>query len=185
MKPIHPILLQVSELYRIDKLREENKLLVYSDNITEKGSARILKSAEAKFEKRIENEVTRRKLFKVLVECLINVNIENVNSKGLNVSLLTVGLEGKGFFVLSGNTMKRTEVVFLQNKIEEINSMNDEQLKLRFKEILTNTECAKVKESGLYLVDIARKASNKLRYAFFPVDDKCIFFVLKIKMRED
>ncbi|MGE0637111.1 MAG: SiaB family protein kinase [Bacteroidia bacterium] len=186
MNTTQTILSQVSEIYHLNKWRGEKKLLIYSDKISNSKMESFLRNAEKKLEKHVDDSTFRRRVFSILIECFQNINLQKQADKKLKLSLLSVGLEKENkAIVISGNTIKKEEVSFLLNKIQELNSMNREQVKHHFKELLANTELAKLDESGLYLVDIARKARSKLRYGFFPIDDKHLFFTLKITVNKE
>jgi hypothetical protein len=186
MKTTYSILSRVSGIYHLNKLRDENKLIVYSDTITFSKMENFMRTAEKKLQKHENDGALRKRIFGVMVECLQNINLQKQADADLRLSLLAVGFKSsKSFFVLAGNTVNKKEGKFLRNKIDEINELNNEQVKLRFKELLSSVELAKFDESGLYLFDIARKARSKLRYRFIPVDREHLFFVLKVTINKE
>lgn len=181
MKQTDPVISQVCKIFKVNKLNT----LVYSDTITEKNAPSFLTNAEKKINNEIHDATLSRKLFKVIIECVININIHYKRSNKSNYSLLVAGFDNrKNIFVLAGNKVKNEEAEFLRTKINELNQMTTLQLKLRFHDILKNTPLYKINESAIWLVDIARKKSGDLRYFFLRIDNEHTFFALKIQIKK-
>ena len=68
------------------------------------------------------------------------------------------------------------------SKIDYINSLNRDELKAYYKEILNNGELSEKGGGGLGLIDIAKKSRNKLQYSFREIDEDYSFFTLTVKI---
>ena len=70
----------------------------------------------------------------------------------------------------------------LRARLDEVNSLNKEELKEYYKRILNNGEMSMKGGGGLGMIDIARKTGEKLDYNFLEIDNKVSFFTLNIKV---
>ena len=68
------------------------------------------------------------------------------------------------------------------SKIDYINSLNRDELKAYYKEVLNNGELSEKGGGGLGLIDIAKKSRNKLQYSFREIDEDYSFFTLTVKI---
>ena len=83
---------------------------------------------------------------------------------------------------MQGNFIYPRNVVDITNKINHINSLDRDQLKAYYKEILGNGKLSAKGGGGLGLIDIAKKSRNKLEYSFKEIDDDYSFFTLIVKI---
>jgi hypothetical protein len=66
----------------------------------------------------------------------------------------------------------------VKNRLEQVNSLDQEGLKQLFKESRLNTTISEVGGAGLGFIDMARKSNNKLVYNFIEQNDTMSFFTL-------
>ncbi len=70
----------------------------------------------------------------------------------------------------------------MKRRLDEVNSLDKEQLKEYYKKVLNNGEMSLKGGGGLGMIDIARKTGEKLEYNFLEIDNKVSFFTLNIKV---
>jgi hypothetical protein len=70
----------------------------------------------------------------------------------------------------------------ISDRINQINSLSKEELKALYKLILNNEEFSEKGGGGLGMIDMARKTGTKMEYEFLPVNEKLLFYVLKINI---
>ena len=87
---------------------------------------------------------------------------------------------GSGYKISTGNFINSSKIKFLKDKIDKINSLNEEELKDMYKFILNHQKLSAKGGGGLGLVDIARKTGNKLEYAFLNYNNEYYFYNLNI-----
>lgn len=173
------------------QMEENNIILAFKGNITGDLLTSILEITENKLEKIQEEPKVRRKVFNILVECLQNVyhHMDELEAMFGNMAfhnnsvIFMIGQQENNYFIITGNHILNDKINHLKNKIDKINSLNPDELKNFYKEVLTTSEGLSEKGgAGLGMIDIARKSGNKIEYDFKPIDEKFSFYSLFIKV---
>ncbi len=162
-----------------------NLRYIYRGCFTQKISDSIITIAEQTIETEEVSPHIRKRLFAILVECLQNIlrhqlAIETHKSLPYSKHFGILALQKKDNFyhVTSGNVIETTLVPMLQQLLEKINSLNKDELKQFYLEVLNNSSVSDKGDAGLGLIDIARKSHTELFYEFQAIDAQCSFFYL-------
>ena len=173
------------------RLDERNILLSFKGMITSELLTTILSIMESKMDAYEEKPKVKRKVFNVLVECLQNLyhhidkDIVTINVKEFDKSaLLMIAKNKDNYQIMTGNYMETKNVNDLKSKLDLVNSLNKEELKAYYKEILNDGNRSEKGTAGLGMIDIARKSGQKLEYYFLEIDEKTSFFSLTVKIAE-
>lgn len=162
-------------------------LLVYRDEINQNATENLLAIAEVKMQVSGQKKSLKRKLFNILIECLQNVV---KHSDALEIddyrksSLFILGKKETSYFVLCGNVISNEHVAPLKAKIDEVNRLNEKELKERYGKIIVENELSEKGGAGLGLIEMSRKSGNNLDYAFKKIDKGYSYFTLKLKIEE-
>lgn len=175
-------------LYRT--MEEENVILSFKGIVTAELLTSVLDIMESKMESMNEPPRIKKKVFNVLVECLQNLyhhlNEISENSTDENIdqkSALLLIVRGKdNFLIRTGNYIKNSKVDELKQRLENINSMDKEELKLYYQNSLNSSMVSDKGTAGLGMIDIARKSGNKLDFAFLKINEETSFFCLNVKI---
>lgn len=179
----------IYELYQT--MEKENILLSFKGVVTSDLLTSVLSIMETKMDYMDESPKTKKKVFNVLVECLQNLyhhidegteierNIERIEAKS---ALFMIAKKDEQFVISTGNYIDCANARDLEKRLEEINGMDKDELKLYYQEVLNNGTVSDKGTAGLGMIDIARKSGNKLEYQFLPVNDSSCFFCLNIKI---
>ncbi len=182
-------MLDIYDFY--DKMERNKIMLSFKGDITSELLTSILQIMESKLDNLQEEPKIKKKVYNVLVECLQNLyhHMDEVAQTAIatdNVAprsaIFMIGKTGPEYTILTGNYILSENVEKLKTKLDKINSMDKEQLKEYYKEILNNDEFSEKGGGGLGMIDIARKSGQKLNYNFLPVDNIYSFFSLNIKI---
>lgn len=106
-----------------------------------------------------------------------DVAIDGTDEMG--VGTITVGLEDGHFFILCGNRIANENVEKLRSKLEPIQKMSKDELKQYYKEHRRMERDDDSKGAGLGFIEMARKSSQPIEFAFCALDEECSFFTLK------
>ncbi len=182
------MMMDIFEFY--DKMERNNIMLSFKGDISSELLTSILQIMESKMENLSEPPKMRKKVYNVLVECLQNlyhhmdeVPVEAGNGDENDRSaIFMIGKVGDNYRIVTGNYMYTKNVSKLRNRIDTVNSMNRDELKAYYKEVLNNGEMSAKGGGGLGMIDISRKSGQKLDYNFMSVDESCSFFTLNIKI---
>lgn len=123
-------------------------------------------------------------VFSVYIEQTQNVRnylSKNVSSQNQhNTAILVIGKTNSHYTVSSGNSILKRDVPALVKRLEEINSVEKQNLKAFYKEALRKPRDPESEGAGLGLIIMARKAVNSLDYSFCPLDEEYDFFSLNV-----
>ncbi len=180
------------DIYDLYKKMESNKVLLsFKGTITSELLTSILQIVEDRMVELNDSSKERKKVFNVLVEVLQNLyhhidGFEVVGTeeeiKTVKSSIFMISRLPNDYQIITGNFLFSENVEKLKKRIDYVNSLDKEDLKLFYKETLNNGEVSKKGGGGLGFIDIARKSANKLDYNFIKIDEKYSFFTLIVKI---
>lgn len=96
--------------------------------------------------------------------------------------VIAISRNDNGYCVNSGNAILNEDIPILKEKLDKITSMNEDELKNYFREVSRKEIDMKNERVGLGLIQVARKASNKIEYRFEKIDDSYSYYVLTVKI---
>ncbi len=173
-----------------DKMEESNILLSFKGEITSDLLTSILQIMESKLENFAEKSKTKKKVYHVLVECLQNLyhHVDEIaavddKTKRARTAIFMIGKDDSNYNIMTGNYILSKNIEALTAKMDKVNSLSVDELKVLYKEILNNDQYSEKGGGGLGLVDMARKTGQKLGYNFKEIDDDYSFFSLDIKVK--
>ncbi|PKL85251.1 MAG: hypothetical protein CVV22_08930 [Ignavibacteriae bacterium HGW-Ignavibacteriae-1] len=131
-----------------------------------------------------------KKLFSIFVELSQNImhySSERVliDGKEIGVGIILFTENDTNFTIYSGNMVDTQGVRFLTDKIDNLNAMNDDQLKDTYSTSLHADRPVESKGAGLGLIEIARKASGKISYNKHKKDAKNTFVTIKVQIDKE
>jgi hypothetical protein len=125
-------------------------------------------------------------VFAIVVEQVQNIihhSAETSSMKALGqddptcrVGTLVVGYNQDSYFVISGNMIENTQVEQLRDRLTKLHGMTKDELKQYYKVQLRRKSDPESRSTGLGLIDMARKTSKPLEFAFQRIDERVSFF---------
>ncbi len=148
----------------------------------------MLNEIEHAINERNEKSKLRKKVYNVMIEALQNLYHhtddppKNVIDKfGKNFATFVLKKESDdNYSFTSGNFINKNRIKFLKDRMDQINYLNSEELKILYKLILNNDEFSDKGGGGLGLVDIAKRTGHEYNYTFNNYTDDFYFFCLTI-----
>ena len=177
--------------FSLDKWYADKKIgdvvLELSGSITNELIGKALVEMEEQMNLKKETNQIRKRVFNVFVECLQNLyhhidKLSDLSTQIGNDSFGAIILSkiGSTYRISTGNFIKVEKVTFIKDRIDQINSLSDNELKMLYRDILNNNEFSIKGGGGLGMLDIVRKTGNKLEYYFYPYSDNLVFFALDV-----
>lgn len=129
----------------------------------------------------------RRKLVNIAIETLQNLQLHSFDNEEsdytLKANFFLTRANGRINIVI-GNLVDNTERVVLEDKLNKINSLNDEEVKFLYGVIMKQTvvKFSSKGGAGLGLIDMKKKSGNALKFRFQEVDDRVSYFNLRIEV---
>jgi hypothetical protein len=132
----------------------------------------------------------KRKIVNIAIETLQNLQLHSFPMNGHSYAFQPLFIVAKGedqITITIGNLVANDERFVLEDKINKINSLNDEEIKFLYGVIMKQTvvKFSTKGGAGLGLIDMKKKSGNPLDYAFQQVDDKVSYFNLKVSVLAD
>lgn len=178
----HPFNL-VQNAWHLKKMMLRDKLImVYSDHVTPKSFEYLMHLAEDKLAHFNTDLKNKKKILHILVESLQNIATHGYKDSSNTVaSLFVIGLDDENrFFVIAGNTVTHKSEEHLREKLDHLNSLNSDELRMIYKHSIQNNDFTAKGGAGLGFIDIMRKSQSKLHYHFEPVNEEHSFFTFKV-----
>ncbi len=147
----------------------------------------ILESMEVKLHLSSILNMTRKKIFNVFVECLQNLyhHVDDAPTgesvagiKNFGVIILTK--EDDFFKITTGNYLKHEKVEQIRGRINQLNALNEDEIKSLYLEILLFEGHTLKGGAGLGMLDILRKSGSKLDCVMFSISKEYSFFSLEV-----
>lgn len=170
-----------------DKLRADSLSFLYHGFISDEFTDKIISLSERNIDKINEPKTVRNKISFLIAESFQNIvrHSESYDNKNLNFSksdIFILRIVGDTYIISSANLIKNTNKQEVEQKLLQINSLDKEQIKELYKEILENGEMSDKCGAGLGLIEMARKTDNTLEYDFEPINEEFSFFYLQLKL---
>lgn len=150
-------------------------LLCYNGHISQELVKSLLSVAEKKLHTEEMDIVVKKKVFNVMMECLQTVckgeggQVEN--------SFFMLGKSEMSYDVYSCFYVSEEFFITLKSFIDEVNTWDEEKLKIEHKNSILNKENSITQKLLLPFIDISLKSKNKLQYEIEEIKGKYFFTV--------
>lgn len=164
----------------------EELLLAYKGNITDNLTSNLLTIAENKLATVEYNSKIKKKVFNILVEVLQNIyhNQEDIKGSEKHYHEIMVMLvkTPTSYEVISGNYIFQNNSDDLRKRIQEINLMTNEELRMKYRSKLDEGVFSEKGRAGLGIMDMVRKSGRSLDFGFKSVNEKYDYFSLQVNI---
>ena len=133
-------MLDIFDFY--DKMDKHNIMLSFKGNVTSELLTSILQIMESQMDNLDESPKMRRKVYNILVECLQNLyhHIDekiSEDDKNERNAIFAIGKVDDQYSIITGNYMLTENMPGLKDRLERINAMSRDDLKVYYKEVLS------------------------------------------------
>ena len=97
----------------------------------------------------------------------------------VKTGIFLIGNDQSQYFITTGNSISNKNIPDLKILIDNINLLNQDELKQFHKQKMRETAISDKGAAGLGFIDIARKTRNPLEYHFERIDKNNSFFFFK------
>ena len=169
------------------RLKESNIEFIFSGTF----SQGLIEELGVALKQRLQSQqVTKSKIssaFFTFVEQTQNIKqyeVSKENTKDFSViagsGVIAISKNESGYYVNSGNTVLNEDITKLKEKLDQIISMNKDELNSHFREVSRREIDMNSGRAGLGLIQIARKAAGKVEYKFEKIDDSYSYYTLTV-----
>lgn len=179
-------MLEIKENFLIDwfnDLERNNLLILYKGEFHQSFVTSMLSYIDQKFGIRKDQLFVKSRLISVIVECLQNVckHGEKISDFRFTQGIFMVSRAKNVFIAATGNFILNSHIETFKEFLDDINDLEKEDIKKRFKKVLKESNQTKNK-GGLGILTIAKKTRGKFEYKFQPVDEKYSFFSFQVNI---
>jgi len=161
---------------------------IYRGKFTKNITSNLLALTETNLEKADDTHRLKKKIYFVMVECLQNITKHQDKVKdtiGEESAILVIEKKNRRYYITTGNVIENENINKLTRQLERVNSLNSEELKQYYQEMLVTGEISSKGGAGLGLIAMARKTGNKLFYDFQKVNEVFSYFYLRTEIPLD
>lgn len=167
------------------KAEGEKVLFSYANEISQFRIENLLKITE----NAVIDNGSKRKVMKrvgsVLIECLQNISIHGTkNDLGSSASFVILLSTKTGYRLVTGNLILQQDSNVLAYKLDQLNTLNPNELRKQYIETLCNENYSYKGGAGLGFLTIAKKAEGPIEYSIQPVDSRFAFFTCEVNIAE-
>lgn len=182
--------LSLYDLYT--ELKAKKILFCYSGPIAQTSIEGVGNTLRRNLEAEDAGNTTTLSVFSIFIEQVQNIlnysaeklRKEEADENELRVGVVVIGHEQNGdYFIYCGNKIYNQDIPKLKNNIENIRSLNKDELKVLYKERRKMETEPGSKGAGLGLIEMARRSSEPLTYSFEQIDGEFSFFSIKVVVR--
>ncbi len=132
-----------------------------------------------------------KKLLLVMIESLENILKYNENFDP-NSFIRTnysqkfkIERNNEKYFLTSTNVVQNKDIPRLKDKINQVNSLDSDGLKLLYKSTITDGRFTRKGGAGLGFIEMAKISTEKILFDFQQIDNEYSFYILTVIINED
>jgi hypothetical protein len=106
---------------------------------------------------------------------------ENINTILWN-SIILIAKKSNKYIILSGNVVEKEDINDIKKQIENLNSLDKENIKKLYNQTLKKSVKNNSDKTGLGFLEMAKRATDKFEYDFIKLNDNFYYFILITKV---
>lgn len=178
----------MSFVYKLHQVMVDQKLtLVYDGEVNQEITKVFTTMTERNLEGSEDDHTTKQRVYHVMVECLQNIckhadDVETGEPYSPGMGVFLVGYDDDSYSITTGNVISNDKVEGIQNILDNINSLDKDEIKQLYKKTMKENRLNDKAGAGLGLIDIVKKTKNKIEYFFEPINEMTTFFIVRTKI---
>lgn len=176
----------LSEFYHL--MKKNNVIMVYEGEFSQDITKSFLSMTESNFQGAHVNDSIIKKVYNIMMEALQNICKHefkfSLSESESTKSLFIISENDSEYQIITGNAIKEDVINIIKDKIEKVNSLDQDGLKALYKETRLNSTISEVGGAGLGFIDIARKSENKISYHFEQIKGDVFYFIQMVTVNK-
>ena len=176
------------DLFQIkEQLREAGILVSFSGSFSHSIIEELGTAVKKYLETADSTPSAMMDVFSVYIEAAQNVRnyserrlAAGADKADLDANILVIARRQDHYEISAGNTIVAADVARLSARLDQLAGMDKAGLKALYKEQLRKERTSDEDGAGLGLIEMARRASEPLRYGFTPIDADSSYFSLSV-----
>ncbi len=179
-----------SDLLNIYQYMSRQRILMaYHGEFSQQVVDMLLNHAKQDLQNRGVEYQTRKRTYKVLMECLENILRhredpgDSPGGSGLGGGMVLIGGSDEGHFITIGNLVDKKDKPFLQEWLKKVENLDGKELKNKHKEVLKQGKLTRMGGAGLGILEIAIKSGNSMGHGFHDHNETHDLFILEVLVK--
>ncbi|PLX13639.1 MAG: hypothetical protein C0597_11415 [Marinilabiliales bacterium] len=179
-----------STFWFFDRIKEDNLCLLYNGDFSDDITNKLIELSEYNINNIDSLHKMKKKASFLMAECFQNIvrHGESLDGKvhaSANEGFFLTKNWQDTYYITSGNLIENKKIENLERQLEKVNSLDKDELKLLYREVLENEEISDKGGAGLGLIEMARKSGQKLDYVFTDFDENFALFYNQIVLKSN
>jgi hypothetical protein len=175
----------VSTAGLLKNLQNDDLIFAYAGSISDSITHKIIELTQSNIDSAGNFVKLKNKISFLMAECYQNVarhSKYSVSDESLNEhnSGFFVRSIGNTFHIASANVINNNLISSIKEKLDKVNSLTPEELKLLQKEVLSEGRLSDRGGAGLGIIEMARRTGQKICYSFEPINSENSLFFLQL-----
>jgi hypothetical protein len=178
--------LNIKEQYKIedtliqyDNLIKENIVIEYGGEFYKDLLIPLINLSQDFFMSKKDNS-NGKKILVSLIEVLQNISKHGKRINDKAIGYFSISKTNDSFIIFSENYTDHNNYLVLEKRLSEILKLNEEELKIKYNDILMSSEINEKGNTGLGLYEIARNSRGNFAYKLEKIDQDSFKFEIKI-----
>ncbi len=169
-------------------ISEQQNIIDYKGALSYGIINQLLKRLKIEMDQLGEKLVTYKRILIIMVETLENASKYmhsipgDVNLDSRFLPFFTLSRTNCSYNILSGNPVKNEHQAIIQQKIDQMNSLEPTELKKLYRKIISNGQFTREGGAGLGFIEIAKTSNGKIRCSFEKVNESYVFYTINIEL---
>jgi len=177
---------QLLDFYK--NLQRDNLSFIYNGRFSDAITEKLIQLSEFNIKNTEEVSKLRKKVSFIMMESFQNIVRHGVNGTQDEAlpqypSTFLVRNKDKAFYITSVNIIDNKEIGSLKKKLDRVNTLSKDELKLLFNKVLTSEKFSEKGGAGLGLIEMVRRTGEPIDYEFKEVDDDKSYCFMRMKLK--
>jgi len=169
-------------------MKKHEIIMVYEGEFSQDITKSFLSMTESTFHNDQVSESVTKKVYNIMMEALQNICKHefkfSADLQEKTESIFMIAENQHEYQIITGNTINSNVISIIKDKIDKVNSLDQDGLKALYKEARLNTTISDVGGAGLGFIDIARKSGNPISYHFEKLTETLHFFTQMVTVNK-
>lgn len=171
----------------LKSLKQDDLIFSYSGAISDSITHKIIELTQSNIDSAGNFVKFKNKISFLMAECYQNVarhskhSVSEENITDIHGAFYVRSI-GNSFHIASANAISIDFVASIKEKLDKVNSLNSEELRLLQKQVLAQGKLSDRGGAGLGIIEMARRTGQKITYEFEPIDNDLALFFLQLNI---
>jgi len=174
---------------RLTIVNDEEVLFHHKGEVTKEKLLVVISELETILEELQLTKLLTKRIVYIAIECLQNLQLHGYaeNGKYIVPPEFKLTKNKTCINIVIGNTIGSKDALNLEDKLNKINSLDNEELKYLFSVVMKHSgvRISSKSGAGLGLIDMRKKSTQKLGYSFQKINDQHQYLNLKVCLPQD